>query len=253
MKTLGTAMLLGLCGCASFQAPGQPLGERGRIGAFMCPSNDGISISEVEENLPAQGAGLRDGDTIVSFNGLALSRPENRREFYSAIGSSRILDLSVKRESRTVALRITPVQADISGTDPLFIVIEEEVLTGKKIAVAVIADEINSVEGDATFAWKAGVKTEVESAFEGILLQPHCPNFAVVDRRRKNDILDELRFQMTGAVPPDAARSIGRMTGATHLLFVSFTRFAVGDVTTARLVDVESGNVLASARLHNRR
>ena len=72
------------------------------------------------------------------------------------------------------------------------------------------------------------MRSHLETLFEGLLLNKlflRCGGYGVADRAKTAEVLQELHFQMTGAVSAGTAKSLGRMTGASHLLFVNATRF----------------------------
>jgi hypothetical protein len=109
-------------------------------------------------------------------------------------------------------------------------------------------------------AFKAGMANSLKNNFENLLLHKpflRCGNYSVADRDKTDRVLRELGFQMTGAVSAETAKQVGRMTGASHLLFVDFTRYqqpsgAYEDDSSVRLVAVESDNVLVSVRFRQR-
>jgi hypothetical protein len=104
------------------------------------------------------------------------------------------------------------------------------------------------------------MENSLKNNFETLLLNKpflRCGNYSVADRDKTDRVLRELGFQMTGAVSADTARQVGKMIGASHLLFVDFTRFqqaggAYEDDSSVRLVAVESDSVLASVRFRQR-
>lgn len=70
-----------------------------------------------------------------------------------------------------------------------------------------------------------------------------------MDRSRTKAILDEFRLSQTGLVSDTMRLKIGEMTGATHLLDVTFARYknaqGYNDALNARLIDISSGTVMA--------
>jgi hypothetical protein len=62
---------------------------------------------------------------------------------------------------------------------------------------------------------------------------------------------------MTGAVSAETTKEVGKMLGASHILFVNFTRYqqesgGYEDDASVRLVAVESDSVIASLRFRDR-
>lgn len=268
-QALGTISILGVTiafsSCAlmtSIIHPGseKPVGKVGRLGALFCPADSGLKILEVDEKSPAGKAGVKIGDVIVSSDGSDLAKPENRKEFMSSIRSGKKVGLSVRRQNQTIEFQILPEKNDMFAAYAIGHALADEMITGKRVSIALVVTGINFTgtfpSSEAAAGWKAGMKAGVETSWESDLIAAsgkRCGNYSVVDRSKTNEILGELHFQMTGAVDSSMMKTVGKMSGATHLLFVSVTRYGDGgngwkDETDLRLVDLESGNLLATAR-----
>lgn len=66
--------------------------------------------------------------------------------------------------------------------------------------------------------------------------------FKIVERQRLNDILNELKFQQSGAADPATIQKIGKIIGARALLLGSFVNFYGGKLRIdVRIVEVETG------------
>ena len=229
----------------------------------MCPAPEGILIYDTSKGSPAQKAGIRAGDVIVSFNDLSLAKPENRKELLWSIRTLKTPDLVLKRGNKTIKASPKPRVRNTYAMNSIKDALSEAILSGQNVAVAIVVDQVNYANQksypspQALNAWKAGAKTSAEAEGETYFLNPaflHCGNYKVIDRNKTNEILGELHFQMTGAVSPDLAKTVGKMTEASHLVFISVTRYwtkreGFTDETTYRLIETESGNVLASERL----
>ncbi|HEY6837230.1 MAG TPA: CsgG/HfaB family protein, partial [Geobacteraceae bacterium] len=104
---------------------------------------------------------------------------------------------------------------------------------------------------DVYTSWAEGIRNEEQTSMENFYLNNlgKNPNFSIVDRSRTRTILEEFKMSQSGLVSDTMRVKIGEMTGATHLLDVSFSRFNAGrghnDVVNARLIDIASGRVLA--------
>gem|GEM_PF-867734 len=76
------------------------------------------------------------------------------------------------------------------------------------------------------------------------------PLFSFVDRDATREILDEIEFQQSGLVDRSQLSEYGRMSGATHLLVVTYERSENDGVLTVsdrrRLLQIETGNVIAT-------
>jgi len=266
METRNAAVLLAvalLTGCAAPDIQ-KPLDRIGYLGMGLCPVSDGIQIVKVNADSPAEKARLKAGDTITGYGGQDMSRPESRQRLLWDIrdGAGKKFELTVKRGTKVLTLKPTPDSKDLYPADALKAALSDEIVTGRGVAVAVIVEQINHTNPEffpnaaALEAWKTGMKNTLGNNFENLLLNKlflRCGNYSVADRSKTDQVLKELGFQMTGAVSAETSKEVGKMTGASHLLFLNFTRFqqpsgAYEDDTNARLVNVENGTVLASAR-----
>jgi hypothetical protein len=141
--------------------------------------------------------------------------------------------------------------------------LRDEVVCGRAVSAALAVTQVNHANPESFAnaqgleAWKNGVRDSVENLFEGLLLNKwllRCGNYSVVDRGKTRQVLSELNFQKLGTVSPETEKEAGKMTGASHLLFVSLTRYRLAsggyqDSVNARLICVESGAVAASVKL----
>ena len=251
-----------LAACASSEVQ-KPVGRAGFLGAGLCPSDDGVEIRHVHHGSPAAKAGLKDGDVVTSYGGAALSQSENRRRLLWDIRSGeKKLELDVKRGGRRLTVKAAPAVRDVYPNEELYAALSDDIVSGRGVSVAVIVSEIGNARPEffdsaqALEAWRQGMKASLETNFESLLLDKNllrCGNYSVADRDKTAQVLKELNFQMTGAVSPETAKQLGKLVGASDLLFVSFSRFQEGessylDQTSARLVDVETDRVLASVQ-----
>jgi TolB-like protein len=73
---------------------------------------------------------------------------------------------------------------------------------------------------------------------------PAAVPWRIVERRRLNDVLDELHLQQTGAIDSTTALRVGRLLGAHFVLFGSYL-FSDGKIRIdTRLTEVESGRTI---------
>lgn len=115
------------------EAPGTESGN-GYIGVYMqdltadvrkgldLKVDKGVLVSGVEEDSPADKAGIEDGDVIVRFNGSAVSSPDDLRAAVRAVapGQSAKVDIVHEGDSRTVTVTVSERPEPESGTWPSF-------------------------------------------------------------------------------------------------------------------------------------
>lgn len=71
-------------------------------------------------------------------------------------------------------------------------------------------------------------------------------NLQVVERERLNEIVTEIGLQQTSMVDPTTAQKVGRLLGASHLVFGGLVAFAPDVRLDVRIVGVTDGKVLAA-------
>lgn len=69
------------------------------------------------------------------------------------------------------------------------------------------------------------------------------PNFKVVERERIDRILKEITLSQSGLVDVHTAVKVGKILGATAMVMGSVTQLGETIVVSARLVDVETGQI----------
>lgn len=72
------------------------------------------------------------------------------------------------------------------------------------------------------------------------------PEMNVIERTKLDNIMAEHQLSEMGAVDPETAQKIGRLLGAQTLYYGSFTTFGKQMCLDARLVRVETGEVLVA-------
>jgi hypothetical protein len=258
--TLWLAVLL--CGCASAQIDKpKPLGKIGRLGAISCPVDNGIRVLDVGPGSPADKAGVKPGDVITKVNSLDLTKPGGRKEFGFAVRSGNAVVLSAKRDNADNEFEIQPKLANAAPFDAIDSALFDAVVTGQRVAVAAFVTDVkttySSTMAEAMTRRKAGIRNDAETQIEGHLLAPaliRCGNYKVIDRNKTHDVLAGLGYKAGSTVTDSLMKDVGRMTGATYLLFaavsnVADTKTGGTNETDLRLVEIETGNVLATARL----
>lgn len=91
-------------------------------------------------------------------------------------------------------------------------------------------------------------KKKVDVALEEILTQKLLARgtFRLVERTRLDAIMKEQKFALTGAVDTETAVKLGKLLGAKLLVLGSISRLGKSYQINARLVDAETGSIVAS-------
>lgn len=77
---------------------------------YILPEMNGILVIEVLPNTPAQAAGLRQGDVIVSANGTNLKDGSDLQNLVDRVGLNQIVNLKVLRGDRSLDLQVRTAQ-----------------------------------------------------------------------------------------------------------------------------------------------
>jgi len=75
-------------------------------------------------------------------------------------------------------------------------------------------------------------------------------NIKVVEREKLQKIIDELKLSMTGVISNETAQKVGKIIGVDILVFGSFTKLGKSIVIVARIIDVETAEVISGATVH---
>lgn len=223
------------------------------IGIYPVELPDGrIQIASMTSGGPADKAGLRVGDILTSYDEKALaSRLDLILVYKKQAGDS----VRVKIVRNEVALVFdVPVIWDYIMQDIYFLV---NILWSKQpVNLAIIVGEVhNNALTDATMLeqWIKGTKSQLLSGWENYYLTTFTlePKFSVVDRSRIEQILTEQSFSQSSAVSDQVRTQLGQLLGITHIIFIEYSRFnnewgGIADLTNIRLIDVQTGKILAS-------
>ena len=212
-----------------------------------------IEIYEVYPGTPAYDAKLEPGDILLEANDVAI---KNKGQIFD------ILDSLYPNE--TVTFKVRRKGQDIKGSIKLstynypndFYVLMEMIYKDKVVRLAVLPGEIQNMYSAETALlekWKKSVGTEIVGSAESVYVNffRNQKYFVIIDRHQTDKILNEIQFQNSGLVSDEQRKKIGNLLGATHIVTVNLTRnIATGpkcnDLMTRRLVEVESGKILAT-------
>lgn len=215
--------------------------------------NNEIVVTAVQKDFPAEIAGIKRGDIIVSADRKIMT---DKKAFTSLMDNKQRGDhilLVINRKGQQIKFDIEPRMIKVRPTEIKIIKLLDE---NKKVTIAVVVSEVKNSYQNVPKDWSDSVRNNLQSDHESGLLSGFGEDekFSVVDRSRLKQILDEFQFNQLGFVSDKLRAKIGEMTGATHILDISFSRFEgrfndMDDISNARLVEIESGKVLAVDRI----
>lgn len=231
------------------------VGECGAVGLRTKVLDNKLIITRVIPNSSAEKSRLQPGDALLECNGKKMDSLPNRLAFFREVKTSpgKVLNLVIDRHGEVVSAKTTVEKVSVRSGDRLLFKLDDELVGSPKVALAVIVDQVSYVGYPTVDATEvASAKITVGTFYENMFLSVFGDreNFVLVDRNKSQALLEELRFQESGVVANELVRNIGNITGATHILFVNWSRYNNGkDITQARLINVESGAVLATDTL----
>lgn len=115
-----------------------------------------------------------------------------------------------------------------------------DVSKDEKITIGVLYFERNSDMKELE-PYRAGLTDMFITKFKELM-----PEMNVIERTKLDNIMAEHQLSEMGAIDPDTAQKIGRLLGAQTLYYGSFTTFGKEMCLDARLVRVETGEILVA-------
>ena len=223
-----------------------------RTGLDVKEAQGGLSIESVDTDSPAKAAGIQPGDLIVAVNGNRVSH----KEFLKLMQLNRGEDVhfAVNRYNEILDYTITP-KLYFNSPPSVYMKYELSVIDEQKVNLAVIVTDVNNNTSEHNYSWEESTRTQLQSDIENnVLNNLDCQDgVSFDDRSRLEEIIDGYKLNMTGLISDDARATIGKTTGATHILATTFARNSkkvndsesCEDTVTGRLMEVGTGKVLA--------
>lgn len=225
--------------------------ERQRIGASLQMAGDKVRIRSVAPNLPAEKAGLLPGDVVLTVDDKPFASASKLFDYIGTRRKDTKLSFAVQRDGKVQTFDIETVTVKLR---PTLVKLNSLLLENRKVALAIVISDVKStfdMKKEVAESWGAGIREEEQASLENFYLKNSGshPGFSIVDRTRTQAMLDEFKMGESGLVSEKLRLKIGEMTGATHLLDATFSRFRKGkgheDVQNVRLIDIRTGTVLA--------
>lgn len=256
---LGIILFSGCAGLRTLQESEEPEGnfvELARLGVNTVDINNELVVKALQKDFPAERAGVKRGDVFVSIDGKIII---TKKAFYFLMDNKQRGDhvlLVIRRNGKQITFDIETRMIKVRPTE---IKIHKLLDENKKVTIAVVVSEVKNSYHEVKNPyqnvpkdWVDSVRNNLQSDHESGLLSGFGEDekFSVVDRARLKQILDGFQFSQLGFVSDKLRAKIGEMTGATHILDISFSRLEGrfndrDDILNARLVEIESGKVLA--------
>jgi hypothetical protein len=241
--------------CSGLRSQQEPEGNYvkvARLGMTSETINNERIVKYLEDGFPAELAGVKRGDIFISVGGRTIT---TNKEFITLLNNKQPGDhvlLVINRNGKQIKFDIEPKM--VKGLRTV-LKIQNLVSENKKVILAIIVSEVKNSFPNVPKDWADSMRINLQSSYESRLMTAleTKENFSIVDRSRLKQILDELQFSQSGFVSDKLRAKIGEMTGATHILDLSYARFksnfGMDETVNARLIEIESGKVLAVDQL----
>ncbi len=228
------------------------------IGVRLTDNPQGqCEILSVLPNLPAAHEDIKPGDVILTVDGVEVkTRYEVVKRIERKSPDDHVL-LTLQRKGELLHRQVQPRSINIFDDAAA---LSEIVFQDQPVRLAIVIGQIENRESKslkpaALDQWKTAIKSEILAEAESLFRQANSGDkyFSVVDTRKTEMIIKEVGAPPAGFVS-DEFRSKLKKLGATHLLIIDFSRspaskpFKISDVTTRRLIEVDSGKTLDTAR-----
>ncbi|NNF08015.1 MAG: PDZ domain-containing protein, partial [Candidatus Eisenbacteria bacterium] len=191
-----------------------PLNEDTRARFEISPENTGVLVGTVQEDTPADRAGLQAGDVIVEFNGSAVEDVPDFRKIVADAGVGENVSVLVERDGRMIDLGVvlalrpdTPEQPQrVAPTEEEWLGLQLEQVTGRlmrqfnlQLSEGLVVSQIDMSRPAAESGLKVG----------DVLLE--------IDDRSVDDI-ERFREIVSGSIADEAAMEFLVQRGGERLM-----------------------------------
>ncbi|OGF46828.1 MAG: hypothetical protein A2452_03935 [Candidatus Firestonebacteria bacterium RIFOXYC2_FULL_39_67] len=190
---------------------------------------------------------LRRDDQVVAVNGKTV---KNKKHFLELIRGERYDEMSYLTFRRytsefSIAIRLSQMNMSRMYTN-----LEKKLLEGAKVSVAIIPSA-NTTTTSISVNVQGLIENDkayIASAYEKMFITEFnsYPNFSVIDRNIIEKIINEQKFQISGAVDDATIQKLGKIIGASNLFFITMSRYEDSTNFVERLVEVETARVAYS-------
>jgi tetratricopeptide (TPR) repeat protein/TolB-like protein len=218
-------------------------GNKNTLGIELKNVNDGLKVIGIQKNSPADLAGLKRGDILLEFGGIAL-RGKTTAEFVSVIlpqfSFGAKLKLQVYRDGYTddkfIYPGISPEIYNLILNDPDLIRQREQVKesgAGSKLNVAVIDLNTQGLAKEESLALTARVRSELFNTYK----------FNVLEREDMSLLLNEQSLQQTGVTSDENLAQLGKILNVKYIVGGSVSKIGQYYSVSLKMIDVETGKI----------
>jgi membrane-associated protease RseP (regulator of RpoE activity) len=228
----------------------------GASGVFE--KGNGLRILAVTLNEPASKAGLLVDDVIKQVNGTDITSFKQFFDTIKKLDPKSDAKLTIAHSGNTKQVTVSPIQREIPADIYNYPIRKVLDLLGEntRVSLIIIAGEIS---GDFKGTTEKTVREQIQAMEENDYSVLSCyPFFKIIDKNTTEGLVKDMKFSLSGIVASEFRTKAGKLTGATHILYVTTIRNSgkyaadVNDVVTEKLINVETGEVVGSATIQHK-
>ncbi|OGF50157.1 MAG: hypothetical protein A2231_07745 [Candidatus Firestonebacteria bacterium RIFOXYA2_FULL_40_8] len=187
---------------------------------------------------------LRRDDQVVSVNGKPV---KNKKHFLDLVRGERFDEMSYFTFRRYTSEFSIAIRLNQMNMSRMYTNLEKKLLEREKISIAVLPSASTTTTSISVNV--AGLiendKAFIAAAYEKMFITEFASfsNFSVIDRNIIDKIIEEQKFQLSGAVDDATIQKIGKIIGASNIFSVTMNRYDDSINFTEKLTDVSTGAI----------
>ncbi|OGF48274.1 MAG: hypothetical protein A2452_12180 [Candidatus Firestonebacteria bacterium RIFOXYC2_FULL_39_67] len=181
------------------------------------------------------------GDVILQLNSNKVLSKSSYVKILDSLDIELVCTIKIKKGNNVSSINIRPGKNYYESS--LYSEIER-LLLGNKIAITVVSSSNSGSCADNPEA----DKNDIAAVYESHLLQIFKADdkFSLVDRALIDKILAEQKLSLSGAIDEKTRVEIGKVTGVTHIIFLTICRYSDGFGCTEKIIELKTGKILVS-------
>lgn len=236
--------------------------DLGYFGILWIPTEDHkkLKVLSLRTYSPAKDAGMKIGDEVLEVKGVKIEDEERFRKMVQELKPNEVVPVKLLRKGAETVLDVK-VGKRPKPTNVIEAV-DFVLFAGEPVKLAILMEELNFVgraDSQQLQDWKKSQRAEIINSFQNIFSATrNNKNFAIIDTGKIDVILNDLENQY-GPLPPQVRDNVLQSLGVTHLISITFSRFAEDrysawgvaqrkfvDKLIAKLIDLNTGELLCS-------
>jgi len=140
--------------------------------------------------------------------------------------------------------------------------IRELLAGGEDVALCINITEPNitcALSQDAIQNWQKAMTDEVGNFYENVVFSYYnkFENFTLVDRNNLTNVLKEHQLSQLELTNKETRIELGKLVGINYLVRIGYNRYCslprMNDITTIKLIEIETGKIMAVDTIENRK